>query len=290
MTAGIREEIERYLRTGDSDPYAAAWQGAFLERHEHARKDLREALVAEVAARSRGKPAARTGDDRNVAELVRRKVEPMVAGLFRRAEREPVLRLLEGSVVFLTRDRIREVLLEVSWPRTAWNLANLYLASVGAELLDEQAPSIVGLSEDTTCFVSMEYFDDDAPFSDFVVHEAAHVFHNCKRRTVGLPEKPCREWLLDIEYSKREVFAYSCEAYARILERSRSPSERAALAEKYENCLEILDERAEPREVAAIVRDACAARAGWKVILARCSPAHQPCRERRIRSQERSGR
>ena len=81
-----------------------------------------------------------------MAELVRRKLEPMVVGLFPRAERQPVLRLLEGSVLFLTRDRIREVLLRVAWPHTAWDLANLYLASVGAELLDERAPSIVGLS------------------------------------------------------------------------------------------------------------------------------------------------
>ena len=281
MTEGIREEIERYLHTGDTDPYAAAWPGDFLERHERAREDLREALVAEVALRSDVRPAAKSRDDLDVAELVRRKLESMVLGLFPRAERRPVLRLLEGSVVFLTRDRIREVLLRVPWPHTAWDLANLYLASIGAELLDERAPSIVGLSEDTTCHVSTEYFDDDAPFSDFVVHEAAHVFHNCKRRTISLPAPPGREWLLDIEYGKRKVFAYSCEVYARILEQSTSPSERIALADRYDECKENLDERADPREVAAIVREACAARVGWKVLLSRCSPPHRRYGERK---------
>ena len=137
------------------------------------------------------------------------------------------------------------------------------------------------LSEDTTCFVSTEYFDDNEPFSDFVVHEAAHVFHNCKRRTIGLPAPPGGEWLLDIEYRKREVFAYSCEVYARILEQSTSPSERIALADRYDECKENLDERADPREVAAIVREACAARAGWKVLLSRCSPPHRRYRERK---------
>jgi hypothetical protein len=290
MSAGIRSEIECYLRSGDTDPYAAAGPGDFLERHGRAHDDLRAALVAEVEARSRGKPAAAIEDEHKVAELVRRKLEPMVAGLFPRAERGTVRGQLEGSFVFLTADRIRDVLLGVPWPRTAWDLANLYLASVGAELLGAHAPSIVGLSEGTTCFVSAEYFDHDEPFADFVVHEAAHVFHTCKRRTVGLPATPRREWLLDVAYSKREVFAYSCEAYARILERSRSPRERVALAEQYESCVEIVDERADPREVAAIVRQACAARAGWKVLLARCSPPRRPRRERRTPSQKHPGR
>lgn len=29
---------------------------------------------------------------------------------------------------------------------------------------------------------------EEDEFADFVVHEAAHVFHNTKRRTLGLPE------------------------------------------------------------------------------------------------------
>lgn len=55
------------------------------------------------------------------------------------------------------------------------------------------------------------------PFADYVVHEAAHVFHNCKRATVGLPATRRREWLLDIDYRKRETFAYACEAFSRMV-------------------------------------------------------------------------
>jgi hypothetical protein len=79
--------------------------------------------------------------------------------------------------------------------------------------MSDDAPWIVGFSEETTFYVSPEYFRDDQPFADFVVHEAAHVFHNCKRRTLGLPETRTREWLLDIVFAKRETFAYACEAY-----------------------------------------------------------------------------
>jgi hypothetical protein len=44
------------------------------------------------------------------------------------------------------------------------------------------------MSVGTTCFVSMDYFRANHRFADFVVHDAAHIFHNCKRRTLGLPE------------------------------------------------------------------------------------------------------
>ncbi|XYI02075.1 hypothetical protein ACMHYB_20790 [Sorangium sp. So ce1128] len=37
----------------------------------------------------------------------------------------------------------------------------------------------------TACCVSPAYFHENDPFADFIVHEAAHVFHNCKRKTVG---------------------------------------------------------------------------------------------------------
>jgi len=75
--------------------------------------------------------------------------------------------------------------------------------------------------------VSSEYFRPKGRFEDFVVHEASPVFHNCKRRTAGLPETRRREWLLDIAFGKRETFAYACEAYARIVELSETRARRA---------------------------------------------------------------
>ncbi len=47
-------------------------------------------------------------------------------------------------------------------------------------------PSIVGLNEETTCYASIEYFRNHNPFDDYVIHEAAHIFHNCKREMIGL--------------------------------------------------------------------------------------------------------
>jgi hypothetical protein len=115
------------------------------------------------------------------------------------------------------------------------------------------------------------------PFADFIVHEAAHIFHNCKRGTLGLRETRTKEWLLDIEYRKRETFAYSCEAYARVLERAKNLAARIALAADYGSTVRISAERVDAAEVASIVQAAAAARNGWKVILSRCAPTSRPC-------------
>jgi len=197
----------------------------------------------------------------------------MVRGLFPPAEQETVLRRLERSVVFLTRDNIERILFDQSFDHSAWTLANLYLASVGSELLGDGAPRLVGISEETTCFVSAEYFADDDPFADFIVHETAHIFHNCKRTTLGLRETRRKQWLLNIEYRKRETFAYACEAYSCILRRGRSPAARRALAAEYAQQERITEERVDTAEVAGIVQGASAARNGWKVILSLCTPA-----------------
>jgi hypothetical protein len=259
---GIAGEVERYLRTGKTDPHHAAWPGnGFMERASHAREDLRGALVREVRRLAEGL-AHRPLPQSDTAALTRDKVEPMVRGLFPRVEQATVLTTLGRSVVFVTSANIEPLLLEHGYDSSAWTLANLYLASLGAELLAEDAPRLVGLSEGTTCYVSPDTFAEDDPFADFIVHEAAHVFHNCKRATVGLRETRTREWLLDIEYRKRETFAYSCEAYARVLERGKSPSVRRALAADYGSTVRISEERVDPAEVAGIVAEAAAARNG----------------------------
>lgn len=195
------------------------WPGSNLfARAEHAHAALAEALVTEVRKRAPHAvvPEALVGLD--LAAFARAKLAPMVRGLFPRGEQQTVLDILARSVVFLTPDNIEQILRRARWLKTAWDLANLYLSSVHAELLSDVAPHILGLSEETSCYVSVEYFTDSGRFADFVVHDAAHGFHNCKRRTIGLPSTRRREWILDIDFAKRETFAYPCEAYSRILD------------------------------------------------------------------------
>lgn len=273
MTA-VAEAIERYLRTGEYESEHPEWPGQnFFERAKRGHDDLLRALVAEVKVRSAGRrhPAV---PELELTSWTRRKLSPMVKGFFPEVERDAVLRLLEKSVVFLTSDNIEAVLQGQHWLRSAWDVANLYLSSVDAELLGPDAPALLGLSEETTCYVSTEYFVDRGRIEDFVIHEAAHVFHNCKRRTAGLPATRTKEWLLHLEFRKRETFAYSCEAFGWIVERARTKFDRLALAQRFAtdgfgDC----DDTMDPSEVTDILTEACHARNGWKVILRRCSEA-----------------
>ena len=275
QSAAISDAVAAYLETGRHDEYFGSWKGDLFERARRGTTNLKEALIAEI--RRRVAKATTPAELRalDAAVFARRKLTPMVSGLFPAAEREPVLRMFERSIVFLTPDNIEKIIADATWLSTAWELANLYLGSIGTSCLGDSDNGIVGFSEETTCYVSMEYFKPGPRFADFVVHEAAHVFHNCKRRTIGLPEMRRREWLLDIEFRKRETFAYACEAYNRLLELGCSRSERLAFVDDLAREPMPSDERVDPAEYVDILREAVSARNGWKRILARCAPAHR---------------
>ncbi len=130
----------------------------------------------------------------------------------------------------------------------------------------------MGFNEEATCYISTEYFRDSDPFADFIVHETAHIFHNCKRSTLGLAQTRRKEWLLDINYPMRETFAYACEAYSRILERAANRLGRQELAQEYQRTVNISDERIDASTLRDIVLEATTARNGWKRILSACSP------------------
>lgn len=189
-----------------------------------------------------------------------------------------MLAVLERSVVVLTPANIENVLRGCMWLSTAYNLANLYLIGLDMAPLHEDA-RLVGLSEETTCYISPAYFTERDPFADFLVHEVAHIFHNCKRETMGLPSTRRKEWPLDIDFRKRETFAYSCEAYATIVERAATPRERVALAAAFAaRGNDSPDSRVDWNEVIDIVRASSEARNGWKRILERCARPRPPRR------------
>jgi hypothetical protein len=206
----------------------------------------------------------------------------MVQGLFPATEQRAVLEMLSGSVVFLTPDHIEVVLHTTPFLSTAWRLANLYLLSLDVKPLSDDAPTIVGLSEGTKCYVSTAYFHSNSRFDDFLVNEAAHVFHNCKREMIGLPKIRGRERLLEIDFGKREVFAYACEAYSCIVGLGATPASRRRLLTVIETAEMPPDERVEPNDYIRLLRDAVGTRNGWKRILEGCAPPSRR-RERPIK-------
>lgn len=125
--AVIRQEVERYLRTGNFDDNSSGLSGReYLARARAMDRVLREALVEEVRKREKGCHPAPTPEGVDVPSLARDKAVPKVKGLFPAAEQEPILRLLEGSVTFVTGDNIQELLTGTTWHRTAWDLAVQY--------------------------------------------------------------------------------------------------------------------------------------------------------------------
>ena len=282
MSESPEQAIEHYLRSGEHDAHYPAWQGAdYVECAQTGNAALRQALIAAVRQRTPHAVLPKALTDLDVVAYTRAKVTPMVRGLFPEAEQATVLGVLEGSVVFLTPATINAVLEQMPWLNTAWDLANLYLAGFEADLLGEDAPNLVGLSAGTTCYLSAAYFGAVGRFDDFLVHEAAHIFHNCKRRTIGLPEGRRRKWLLKIDFAKRETFAYACEAYSRILELGDGARARQNVLAEHEQGPMPPDDRVVADEYIDILREAVGARNGWKRILARCSPP-QPARRRAV--------
>jgi hypothetical protein len=247
-------------------------QSGSSSRSRKAHADLRGARIAEVLRRSQGADQPNLPTPEESHRLTRRKVEPMVRGLFPKVEQDTVLACVERSVVFVSPSNIVALIERVPFHGTAWDLANLYLASVGADLLGPDATAILGLSQEASCYVSSESLVGDEPFEDFIVHEVAHIFHNCKRQTLGLPVTRRREWLLDIDFRKRETFAWSCEAFARVVEGGGPPTERVARAQIFAERFCCSDRRVHAAEVVDIVQEAAGARNGWRVILKRCAP------------------
>jgi hypothetical protein len=267
------QEVQRYIATGEHDCLHAAWPGSNLLEQMHAGEDgLRSALIEEVRGRTAGKECPSLPSGFDAGQFVLGKVGPMVRGLFPAKEQPVLLDLFEQSLVFVTHDNIEGLLREIQYLFTAWQIANLYLGSLHLPGLDGQPVELVGLSEATTFYVSMAYFRDGDPFADWVVHEAAHVFHNWKRSRAGLPHTRTREFLLEIAFAKREVFAYACEAYARILERAQSPADRRRLHAEYAQKWAPEAEGLDQAELVEVLAEAVGARSGWKRILRRCSP------------------
>ena len=285
----LQDQIDRFLCSREYDLLFRDWPGQHaLERIERGHDALMDALVREMKRREDKVtcPASKLPD--NLTSFSREKLGPMVRGLFPRREWAPVLAVLEKSVVFLAPNGIESVVREARDLETAWEAANIYLWSIGGAPLNPDERRIVGFSVETTCYVSIEYFADKHAFSDYVVHEAAHIFHNTKRVTLGLPITGRQEWLLPIDFVKRETFAYAAEAYSRIIELSKTPAERRLLAEELVSHPLPSEEFVDRDEYLNIISEAVRQRNGWKVILRRCEQ-DVSYRRRRSRRAESNG-
>ncbi len=263
--------IQEFLRTGDHDPLFLQFPGHdHLDRIRGGHRAHIDALLTEVQIRSARITALKLAElPQDIQAFSRQKIEPMVRGLFKRVDQEAVTTLLANSVVFITPDTVSS-LIQHDDLHVAWLIANLYLCNIGADPISDEAPPIVGFSANTTCYVSMSYFEETTPFSDYVVHEAAHVFHNARRRDAGLMGRRADAWLLPIDFRKRETFAYACETYSRICKLANTVPARRSMLEELKLLPPPLDERVDADEYIELLTNAVNCRNGWKAILEGC--------------------
>jgi len=274
--SSIEDDVAGYLATGHVDAHAwdlyPGW--TMLEKTTNRTRTLRDALVARVLELGRGHEPPQAPSEAGRSALLFDKLDPMVCSLFPTAEQALVLDLVMRAVVFLDEATTLKTIRETNWDHTAWDIARIWLDSIGAESLSEDDDGLLGLSEENTCYVSLVYFEGlkRDPFSDYVVHEVTHIFHNQKREQVGLPLRRKSEWMLDIEFRERETFAYACEVYGRIVKRTRRRDERLRLVDEFAERSHEAGGQADPDRLVDILREAVAARNGWKKILERCAP------------------
>lgn len=75
------EEVETYLKSGCHDPKFKAWPGSgFFDRSQNGSNTLREALVAEVLARTQRCPVTMHPDDLDLRQFAHQKFSSMVSG------------------------------------------------------------------------------------------------------------------------------------------------------------------------------------------------------------------
>jgi hypothetical protein len=268
--------VAHYLATGDMDRDNWDFPGQnYMEVEINGSRILRDALVAAVLERVPTSEQRATPHLGDLVTITRDKVEPMVNGLFAPDERSIVLATLERSVIFLTPENIESLLRASSWLSSSWDLANIYLLERGAEPLSPDAPSLMGMSEETTCYLSLTYLgsQEREPFSDYLVHEAAHVFHNTRCSTIGLAETRNKQSLLNIDFRKRETFAYACEAYSRILSLASTPKLRREALQVHANGPLPGDTRMDQEEYLEILAAAVGPGNGWQRILKACAPS-----------------
>ncbi len=280
--------IERFLRTGEE-----TWDGAgsgrltlagLKENEAYTRASktalrnlfglLAELLPAEARATPQVGPA-----------IIRRRIEPMVKGLVQDDWQEVALRELTARTFVLNFQGARAAMdreLATSFMGTAtqilWGLYGDYgLKPEGIDM------GCDGVCAGEFAHVTLSAYESKDPYSDVIVHEAAHLLHYLKPRHYRLHTRRGQQRFVDVEFRHRELFAFACEAYSRVVLHGGRKS-RIAFAEKMHDGAFSFP-RSQVEEIAALVLGAAHARIGWRVIR-EATVIHRIRRQGQSRSRE----
>lgn len=260
--------IERFLRTGE-----ATWEGAgsgrfslaqFKEDEAYTRatkiaiRNLFDLLANLLPAEIQSSPAV-------PPDMIWQRIEPMVTGLVQEDWREVTLREITARTFILNLPGTRaaiEVELSTCFMGDAWRILWALFGDHGLKP-DDIKVGCDGLAGDYA-HVRWSAYQTKDPYSDVVVHEAAHMLHYLKPSHYGLHVRRGQERFVDIEFCHRELFAYACEAYSRVVLQGERKL-RTAFAEKMLDAAFSFP-RGQIEAIAALVLSAARVRNGWRVI------------------------
>jgi hypothetical protein len=260
--------IERFLRTGEE-----TWEGAGSGRFSLAQFKEDEAYSRATKAALRNLldfladllPTEAQANPLVSPDTIRQRIEPMVSGLVQADWRDIALREITARTFILNLPGTRmavESELATCFMGSAWRVLWSLFEDYGLKP-DDINVGCDGLAGDYA-HVRWSAYQTDDPYSDVVVHEAAHMLHYLKPSHYEFHVRRGQERFVDIEFHHRELFAYTCEAYSRVVLRGDRKS-RIAFAEKMPDAAFSFP-RTEIKEVAALVLSAARARNGWRLI------------------------
>jgi len=260
--------IERFLRTAD-ETWDGAGSGCFtaaqFKNDEAYRRAAKLALRTLFRMLADLLPAEAQMAPLVAPATIRPRVEPMVKGLVQKDWQEVALRELV-SRTFVLNFRGAKAAMDVELPscdmESPWRILWALYGDFGLKPGDIKM-SCDGLAGDFA-HVRWSAYETKDPYSDVVVHEAAHLLHYLKPRNFGLHVRRHQERFVDIEFRHRELFAFACEAYSRVILQGPRRS-RIAFAEKMQEGAFSFP-RGQTEQVASLVRNAARARNGWRVI------------------------
>jgi hypothetical protein len=260
--------VERFLRTGD-ETWDGAGSGRFtpaqFENDRAYRRAAKEAMRTLFHLLANLLPVEAKQILPVAPELILAHIEPMVKGLVQKDWQDVALREL-ASRTFVLNFCGAKTALEVELPScdmdSAWRILWGLYGDYGLKP-DDIEMTCDGLAGDFA-HVRWSAYQTEDPYSDVVVHEAAHLLHYLKPRNFGLAVRRHQERFVDIEFRHRELFAFACEAYSRVALHGPRRS-RVNFAERMREAAFSFP-KGSMEEVGALVLDAARARNGWRVI------------------------
>jgi len=265
----IPYHIAQFLRTGEEHwpgslssshgPYSLKSDGSYSNAAKTALLTLFDQLSGSLPDPIRTAPQVSS-------EEIRQRIEPMIRGLVQHDWQEIALAELTRRTFVLNYHGAKAAIaaeLSTGWRDTAWQVLWAFSEEHGLTRAGTRT-EYDGLSGGEYAHVLWSAYQTTDPYSDVVVHEAAHLLHYLKPEHYGLHIRRGQERFVDVDFHSRELFAFTCEAYSRAL-LWREPRSRVSFAEKMLTGA-VTFPKDELAEISALVESASRSRNGWRII------------------------